>query len=442
MSRTTLENENENGAEHGRLLDTLERLLAIEAIDVNAALDQASQMVAETLGADKVDALLHDPATETLVAVGTSQTPMGRQEVAIGMDHLPLASGGREVEVFLTGHSHCGGQAERDPGQLRGLTQGLGVRSSMIVALDVGGERRGVFMAASIRPNFFGEEDLRFLTAVAHWVGMIAHRAELVERVAAEAREQGRRVAADELVTTLAHDLGNRLTPLKTRIDMLRRRVRRENGDRDLQDINEAARAVERFSHLINDLLDAGRLEQGLFVANVHSVDLAELARETARVFETPRTRIQVNAPEELVISADPDRIRQALENLLSNAAKHSPAGEEIVVEVRTETGDDDEVSVVTVADQGPGIPSDLMPRLFSRFARAPGSTGLGLGLYIASRIAAIHGGTLSVDTSATRGACFRLVLPIGTGPVRGDADELPSIAATDSARQATAPLG
>ena len=78
-------------------------------------------------------------------------------------------------------------------------------------------------------PIFSANEDLSFLEAVSRWVGMVAHRAELTERIATEAREQGRRVAADDLIETLAHDLGNLLVPVKSRIDMLRRRARTDN---------------------------------------------------------------------------------------------------------------------------------------------------------------------------------------------------------------------
>jgi two-component system, OmpR family, sensor kinase len=108
----------------------------------------------------------------------------------------------------------------------------------------------------------------------------------------------------------------------------------------------------------------------------------------------------------------DPDRIRQALENLLANAVKHSPAGGAVSLQVATLARGGDQAAVITVADEGPGIPPELLPRLFERFAAGPGSTGLGLGLYLASRIAAAHGGTLTVDSAPGHGARFALSLP------------------------------
>src|SRR5947209_3543703 len=83
-----------------RLLSTLERLLLIEAVAVRPTLDQASNLIAEAVAAEKVDAFLYDPGIESLVAAGTSQTPLGNRQRELGMDRLPLANRGRTVEVF------------------------------------------------------------------------------------------------------------------------------------------------------------------------------------------------------------------------------------------------------------------------------------------------------------------------------------------------------
>jgi two-component system, OmpR family, sensor kinase len=402
-----------------RLLATLEQLLAIEETDLHGALDRACQMVAEALRADKVDAALYDSSTETLVAAGTSHTPMGRKQHAIGMNRLPVANGGREVDVFLTGVPYATGQADQDPGQLRGMTEGLGVRSAIMVPLEVAGTRSGVFLASSARPNFFTDDDLRFLEAVSRWVGMVAQRAELTEQIATEAREQGRRVAADELIATLAHDLGNILVPIKGRIDLLQRRARREDRQSDLRDVEEAARAVDRVVSLVADLLDSSRLEQGLFALNRQPVDFADLVRETCAALTTNSVPIRVDVSrQDVVLAVDPNRIRQALENVLSNAIKFSPAGAAVVVDLDVESASAECWAVVTISDQGPGIPPELFPRLFDRFARGSGSSGLGIGLYLASRIVAAHGGTLTADPTPTIGARFQMKLPLYDAPL------------------------
>ena len=128
------------GPNVNRLLPTLERLLAIDETDLHRALDQACHMVAEALGADKVDAALYDAASDSLVAAGTSHTPMGRNQHAIGMNRLPVANGGREVEVFVTGET----LRDRSCGSGPGATAGYDgrARNSLGHHGATGGRRR------------------------------------------------------------------------------------------------------------------------------------------------------------------------------------------------------------------------------------------------------------------------------------------------------------
>ena len=166
-----------------RLVAILEGLLELPATEVKATLNQAAHLVAEVLAADKVDLFFHNPASDTLVALGTSDTPMGRRQHAIGMDRLPFANGGRTVEVFLTGTPYLSGQADQDPEELLGVKVGLGVKSEIAAVFEVKTLRRGVLLAVSRAPEFFSEQDLRFLEAIARRVGIVIHRAELIERL-------------------------------------------------------------------------------------------------------------------------------------------------------------------------------------------------------------------------------------------------------------------
>src|SRR5690348_8517268 len=108
------------GSGYSKLLGTLEQLLAIEATELTMALDEASEQLSAALGADKIDVFLYDPATTTLVAQGTSATPMGRRQHVLGLDRVPLANGGRTVEVFQTGKPYWNGQADEDTGVIVG----------------------------------------------------------------------------------------------------------------------------------------------------------------------------------------------------------------------------------------------------------------------------------------------------------------------------------
>ncbi|CCF82415.1 Sensor protein (fragment) [Nitrolancea hollandica Lb] len=195
---------------------------------------------------------------------------------------------------------------------------------------------------------------------------------------------------------------------------MIRQRAHRDHRTRDLRDAIEAAAALDRLKRMISDLLDAGRLEQGLFTVTPIPVDLAPLVRETASAMRTPATDIQIHVFREVIVKADPERIRQALENLLNNAVQHAPPGTPVVVALNTARQDGRMWATITVRDQGPGIPADILPQLFERFQRGPTSTGLGLGLYLAHQIALAHAGTLLAESSLGIGTCFCLSLPAG----------------------------
>jgi len=398
-----------------RLLSTLEGLLAIDATEVRHALNQASQLVNDTLRADKSEVFLYDAAVDTLVSSGISATPMAQRQIALGLDRLALSNGGKTVAVFQTGASFHSGHLDQEPDELRGIKEALHVRSAVVVPLDVDGVRRGALEVDSTQTEWFAAEDVPFLEAVAQWIGLLLHRAELVERIAQDAAEQARRGAAEELVTILAHDLRAPLVALKGHAVMLQLRAQREDHAANLQDTTAINRAVGRLERMIADLLDTARLEQGIFTLMPTSLDLAALARETAATLATAEREIVVRTPDEVAVEADPERLRQVLENLLSNAQKHSPDGVAVILEVATEARNDGSWAVVTVRDAGPGIAPEVLPRLFTRFGAGRGTTGLGLGLYLARGIVAAHGGTLSAESPPGDGATFRLALPMPT---------------------------
>jgi two-component system, OmpR family, sensor kinase len=402
---------NQHGlASQNRLLTTLERLLEIDPSDLHAALDAATKAVADALGAEKVDAFLYDTATATLVARGTSPTPLGHKQRALGLHLLPVANGGRMVEVYETGIPRRDGRVDKDLQELRGIRVGLGVRSAITVPLVVNGDRRGALSAVSTAPNFFTEHDTEFLATVSRWIAVVAQRAELAEVAVTEASARSRRMAAEQLVTVLAHDFRNLLTPLRARLELLGRRAARDGHDRYVSDAHELMRTVDRLNSLVKDLMDTARLEQGLFALNPEPVDLVALTNQTVTDFATSTTSVKVETDvDELVVCADPIRLRQVLENLLSNAFKVQPPGVPLTISL----ANDDTSATVVIADQGPGISAEVRPRLFQLFGAETGSTGLGVGLYLARGIVEAHGGSIEVETGESTGSRFIIRVPL-----------------------------
>jgi len=399
-----------------RQLELLEALLRLPAGDLKATLDHVGNLVAEATGADKIDAFLYDAARDSLVAVGTSNQPLSALQRQLGLDVLQISNGGRVVHVYKTGETFMTGRLDQDEAELPGIKQALKIKSKLGVPLDIGGKRRGMMMIASLRPDFFTAEDARFAESVAHWAGIVAHRAELAEQIGRNAVAQARREAAEELVTVVAHDLRNFLSPLSLRVEVLRQRAENEQRADDARDAQGAARTISRLGQLVNDLLDVTRLERGVFHLQPQLIDLGALTKEIAATLESPQHPILVRVQEgtRIGVAADPARLRQCVENLVANAVQQSPddAAVSIFVKLR-KTQRENDTALVEIIDEGPGIPQEMLPRLFDRYVTGEGrSGGLGLGLYLAKRVAAVHGGDLTVESPPGKGARFMLTLP------------------------------
>lgn len=400
------------------LLITLERLLALPLGDVETLLQQVSDLIARALITDKVDVFVLDGTTMTLEAAGTSRTPMGDRQRALGLHRLPLANGGREVEVFETGCSYLCNEVQEDLGVARGTREALGVGSMMAVAWEVEGTRRGVLAVCAAPPGAYHAAHLSFLEAVAHWVGIVTQRAEMVAQLAAGAAERVRQMVAEELIAVLAHDLRSYLTPLVGRIDLLHRHAERDGRARDAADAAHARTAARRLHSLMDDLLDAARLEQGLGGLLLQKVALRGLVQETIALLNSRPDLVTLRMPDEEVWAmVDPSRFQQIVHNLLTNALRYSPPEVPVTVTLTREAHPSGMWAVLTVRDEGAGIDPALLPRLFERFAKGGESSGSGLGLYLAQRLTLAHGGTLSVDAHLESGTQMRLALPL---PVEG----------------------
>lgn len=396
------------------MVRALERVLVIDAVELRDALTEAADVVADELRADKVDVFVHDPASDTLVALGVSRTAMGARERAAGLDRLPVAHGGRAAAAFQSGEPFLTSDSRADPVELRGLVDRVGVRSTLMVPFQLGSEARGAVLGiAAGEADRFDEHDLAFARAFVRWIALVARRAELARELARTARQDGRREAAEELVMVAAHDLRNVLSPALGRIQLLRRRAEREDRPRDARDAALAEGAMQRVVRLVSDLLDVSRIDRGLFDLSLDAVELLPLLQEVARGLSSAATPVTVHGePEELVLDADAGRLRQVFENLVANAVKHAAPGSSVTIDVRADPpGNPDRVEI-DVTNHGAAIAPELAARMFDRFARAASSAGVGLGLHLAREIVLAHGGTIAHVPLAS-GVRFRVQLPV-----------------------------
>ncbi len=200
--------------------------------------------------------------------------------------------------------------------------------------------------------------------------------------------------AKDEFLALLGHELRNPMSPIMTALDLMK-----IHSDRDVTREREIIeRQAKHLVRLINDLLDVARISRGMVDLRRVRVGVAEvLARsvETALpLYEEKRHRLDVDASDELYIDADPQRIGQVFSNLLTNAAKYTPAGGQVSVRAWA----DSEQIVVCVKDNGIGITAEVLPHVFEMFiqdgqGRDRSSGGLGLGLAIVRALVLRHGG-------------------------------------------------
>jgi DNA-binding CsgD family transcriptional regulator len=164
-----------------RLLKAMEMLFSIDEVELLPALKQAALAVTGVLEADAVDVLLYQPENNSLEALSVTDSPMGRRQLGIGMDRMQLVNRGLAVDVFESGQPKATGHADQEEREIPGIYSGLGARSELIAPMDVAGARRGVVQVLSAQEECFEpENDLPFVEAVARWIGVVTHRAELI----------------------------------------------------------------------------------------------------------------------------------------------------------------------------------------------------------------------------------------------------------------------
>jgi signal transduction histidine kinase len=225
----------------------------------------------------------------------------------------------------------------------------------------------------------------------------------------------------DEFLAILAHELRNPLAPLRTALQIMKL----ARGDAE---VTERARVmmerqVEHMVSLVDDLMDVSRISRGLVRIERRRVDLTAIARHAVEATESAvRQReheLDLQLPDDAVcVEADAMRMTQALSNLLLNAAKYTPRGGRLSLTVRKQDGS----ALACVADNGIGIPPEMLRRVFDLFtqvgnARSMAQGGLGIGLAIVKQIVAMHDGSVQAESGGPgQGSRFTVRLPLAAG--------------------------
>ena len=215
----------------------------------------------------------------------------------------------------------------------------------------------------------------------------------------------------DTLIHTVSHDLRTPLHVITTHAELLRRRGDEETRRRAAAILASAG----RMQRLVEDLVDAARLETGRVQLHLEAVDLGHFVQawRGRMAGGLPVDCVRVTAPGAIpVVVADPARLDQILVNLVSNALKYSVEGSSVDVEVASAP----EALRLCVRDRGSGIAAEDLPRVFDRYWRgksAGRAEGLGLGLFITRKLVEAHGWRIEVASELGRGTAFTVVVPL-----------------------------
>jgi two-component system CheB/CheR fusion protein len=251
--------------------------------------------------------------------------------------------------------------------------------------------------------------------AVIGWFGITT---DIHEQKAIEERLHEADRRKDEFLATLAHELRNPLAPLRNSLEVMRRATEQGLPTDSPRSIME--RQLTHMVRLVDDLLDLSRITRGRIELRLERLDLTSAVNDAV---ETCRPQIEHRAhrlsvvmpPEPLFVEGDRVRLAQVFTNLLSNAAKYSPPGNEI----RVRAGQEDGQAVVRVWDSGIGIPPDLLPHVFDMFSQAVRSHeltqgGLGIGLSLVRGLVEQHQGTVEATSDGPgQGSEFVVRLPL-----------------------------
>ncbi len=291
----------------------------------------------------------------------------------------------------------------------------LGIRARVLAPLQLGTRSIGALALSRNEPASFRQEELGLVTLLGRLVATAVQNLRTYEAERATVDEL-RRLSSlrADFVSLVSHELRSPMAAVIGSARTLQARWRELRPEQREAFLAVIADETSRLSALVGDVLDTSRIEAGTFGYHFADVDLAEILRDSVSAAEIGQDEVRLTAelPAGLPsVRGDAERLRQLLDNLISNAIKYSDSGGEVQVAA---SADDGHV-VVRVRDAGPGIREEHQSQIFEKFGRAGGSAkpGTGLGLFLARSFAEAHGGSLDVQSTPGEGAVFTLRVPV-----------------------------
>ncbi|HEX6547958.1 MAG TPA: HAMP domain-containing sensor histidine kinase [Candidatus Dormibacteraeota bacterium] len=301
------------------------------------------------------------------------------------------------------------GTADGDDARIA-RTGGAAAQTAIVVPLDLSSGRGTLLVLAGPYTPYFGADELQRLNNYAIAIIAGLDRANLTERLAALERTKS------EFLNLASHELRGPITLIRGYLSMLAAGSFGQIPDELTTVLPVLEAKADEMNSLIEQMIEAARLEEGRLELHPADTDLRELAQRVIDTIGPLATQthqlILESTADEVRAYVDPERVSTILSNLLSNALKYSPQGGE----VRLTLTADNEFAVIAVTDHGVGIAKEDLKTLFTRFGRISTRetqhiAGTGLGLYLSRELAKLHGGDLTVSSRPGLGSTFRVTL-------------------------------
>lgn len=392
-------------------LHRLGRLLA-SSEGTDRVVGESVRIAADLLECDEVVLMLYEEESDSLIAhpraVGVSSDQLELLKVSLSR---PSLSG----TVFRTDSPLISNEAGSDAWVDAGLREVLRIETVMVVPLMTTVEPIGVMVMANAKKGHFDEDDARFAGLLGGRIGGVVESSRARERERAllqKLREIDH--TKSEFVSMLAHELKGPMTTLIGFSHVLKEQWDAISDEKRHNILEILWKEMDRLARLVSDLLDLSRIEAGTLRYEMREVDLGDLIDNTLQIHSSLSRHhafvceIPDNLPH---VWADPDRLRQVLINLMTNATRYSPQRTTVTVSAAHK----DREIVVSIKDEGIGIAPEDSERVFEKFSAIEKPSwvqkGTGLGLYITKGIVETHGGILGVESEPGKGATFTFTL-------------------------------
>jgi signal transduction histidine kinase len=408
------------GRRVARRVETLRRLhhlsrAGYRTTDVKEILARSSEAIGAFTRAETVLFMLHDANTNRLEGAwpGWNISEELASQVKIPMEARSIA-----VTVFKSGEAYYSNDLEHDTYVHVDSKNLFGGRNALFAPLKTEHETLGV-VAAINRAGGFGREEVDAITSFADVASLLLKNARLYVTLTGTVEELRRASRLkDHFLQNVNHELRTPLTAIVGWTDLLMEEsLDQKTLARGLSQVRQSARVLLA---LIDDLLDLARMERGSLSLDRKPVSLPEVVQrsiDTVRMMADGRLVAIIFAPPATAIApvqADPLRLQQILWNLLANAIKFSRRHGRVVVRVER----DADRYLISVEDDGIGIPAGELSHVFERFRQVDGSptrqhAGMGIGLALARSLVELHGGAIWADSVVGKGSRFTFTLPI-----------------------------